>query len=236
MRFNKDKVKEILFNPSKFYKGLVNEENDIRSPAIIVLIVGIISAISAYMSGSITGQLLSKTSPGIGGLLGIIAALGAIVAVFFFWIIWGLVIYVISNRISHVRGMKLKGPGSILHTVALIGYGYLPQAIGALIVLILGVIYLPSIKIPVLTGTANQQAIESATRSIFLDPSMQAFNLGSSVISLLFLFWSANIWIFGLRHGKGLSSKQAILTVAVPVIVYIIILMLSATFAIPGMR
>lgn len=234
MRFSKDIMKDLLFNPARFYNGLENEENDIRSPAIIVIIVGLISAISGYLSGSVTAQLLSKVSPGIGGFLGILGAIGAIIGVFFFWIIWGTVIYIISNRFSHERGTKLKGPGSLIHTLALIGYGYLPQAIGALIILIIGVIYLPAVKIPAISGTSNPQALESAAKAIFLDPSMQAFSFGSTAISVLFLIWSANSWIFGIRHGKGLSAREAIITVAIPVAVYILIITLSAIFATPG--
>jgi hypothetical protein len=35
------------------------------------------------------------------------------------------------------------------------------------------------------------------------------------------MLWSANIWVFGLKHARTLSTRDAVITVAIPVLVYI---------------
>jgi hypothetical protein len=42
------------------------------------------------------------------------------------------------------------------------------------------------------------------------------------VIGLLFWLWSANIWIFGVKEARRLSIRDAVITVAVPVGIYLI--------------
>ena len=41
-------------------------------------------------------------------------------------------------------------------------------------------------------------------------------------ITIVFLLWSANIWIFGMKHARNLTLKNAAITVGVPVGIYII--------------
>jgi hypothetical protein len=38
---------------------------------------------------------------------------------------------------------------------------------------------------------------------------------------MLFMLWSANIWVFGLKHARNLSTRNAVITVAIPVLAYI---------------
>ncbi|HDN68799.1 MAG TPA: hypothetical protein ENG23_04390, partial [Methanomicrobia archaeon] len=45
-------------------------------------------------------------------------------------------------------------------------------------------------------------------------------------VGILFMLWSANIWIFGLKHARNLSTRDAVLTVAIPVAIYILVLLL----------
>ena len=42
------------------------------------------------------------------------------------------------------------------------------------------------------------------------------------LIGLLFMLWSANIWVFALKHTRRLTTKNAVVTVAIPMAVYIL--------------
>jgi hypothetical protein len=44
----------------------------------------------------------------------------------------------------------------------------------------------------------------------------------SSIIGMLFMLWSANIWVFGVKHARNLSTRNALITVAIPVAVYLV--------------
>ncbi|MFA6333826.1 MAG: YIP1 family protein, partial [Methanoregula sp.] len=44
----------------------------------------------------------------------------------------------------------------------------------------------------------------------------------TSLIAIVFLLWSANIWICGLQQARKLSPRDAALCVGIPVIAYIL--------------
>jgi len=44
----------------------------------------------------------------------------------------------------------------------------------------------------------------------------------SGIIGILLVLWSANIWIFGIKHVRNVSTKNALITVGVPVGIYIV--------------
>jgi hypothetical protein len=50
------------------------------------------------------------------------------------------------------------------------------------------------------------------------DPTMRL----ASGISLLFILWSANIWIFGVRTGRRLSTRDAVITVGLPTLLFVV--------------
>jgi hypothetical protein len=44
---------------------------------------------------------------------------------------------------------------------------------------------------------------------------------------MVFLLWSANIWIFGMQHARKLSPRDAALCVGLPVVIYILYMVYS---------
>jgi hypothetical protein len=38
------------------------------------------------------------------------------------------------------------------------------------------------------------------------------------------MLWSAHIWIFGMKHARGLSPRDAAICVGVPVVLYVLYL------------
>ncbi len=44
----------------------------------------------------------------------------------------------------------------------------------------------------------------------------------SRIINTLFLLWSANIWIFGIKYARNLSTWNAAITVSIPVGIYLL--------------
>jgi hypothetical protein len=56
------------------------------------------------------------------------------------------------------------------------------------------------------------------------DPAMMEMTQITLLISIVFLLWSANIWIFGIQNARNLSTRNAALCVAIPVVPYILYL------------
>jgi hypothetical protein len=49
-----------------------------------------------------------------------------------------------------------------------------------------------------------------------------------SLIGIIFLLWSANIWVYGLRYARGITLRHAVITVAIPVVVLILVTLVTS--------
>ena len=198
----------LVTNPRAFFEALEGQPVSLRLPALIVVVVGVLGAITGYqMSSVVVNALDIPGMEGLGGVLGAIGALSALIVVFLFWVVYTAVFFVIS--------MAFNGRGDFNRLLAYVGYGHLPQIIGGAVTLVLTWSFLSNLRAPSLT---DPTAIQEWTQSLLQNPTMQL----AGAVSLLFLLWSANIWIFGVRTGRKLSTRDAAITVGVPVLLYIL--------------
>jgi hypothetical protein len=144
--------------------------------------------------------------------MGIAGAGGAFLGVFLMWVVYTAVFYVIS--------MIFMGKGTFTRTLAAVGYGFLPTAIGGLISVILLWYYLPGIQVAPVRDILD---IQQATLIITQAPVFRMI----SILGIIFLIWSASIWTFALRSSRELTLKNAAITVGVPVLIFIILSIVS---------
>lgn len=213
----------ILINPNAFFQDASAEKESLKIPGLIVLALGIVSAVSAYLVGGLTGIMMAGMFSGMESIIAISTILGALFAVFIVWVIWTGVFYLLSSI--------FKGKGTFKRTLEFVGFGYLPQIFGALLAVIIAVFYLPRVIVPRITSAAveNPQLIQEAVKALMHDPAMMEMTQIISIISIVFLLWSANIWISGLQHSRKLSVRDAALCVGIPVIIYILYIIYSMT-------
>lgn len=199
---------ELFTNPRGFFEALEERPVSLRMPALIVLATGVLAAITGYqMSAVVVNAMAIPGVQGLGGVIGAIGAISALIVTLLLWVIYTAVFFVIS--------MAFNGRGDFNRLLSYVGYGHLPQVIGGVVSLALTWSFLSSLRVPSLT---DSQAIQAWTLSLMKDPTMRL----ATVVSLLFLLWSANLWIFGVRTGRKLSTRDAAITVGVPVLLYII--------------
>lgn len=208
----------VLINPDAFFRDAMGEKENFTIPVLVVLVVGILSAAYGYLIGGLTSRMMSSVMPGLEPIILIATVIGAIVGTFVFWVVWAAVLYGFSA--------VFKGEGSFKRILEFTGYGYLPQIAGAIITLIATFEYLPNVRVPQISTAgvpADQlgQVIQNAVTTMMKDPSMVELTQVTVLVSIVFLLWSANIWIFGIRNGRKLSPRDAALCVGIPVIVYI---------------
>jgi len=204
---------EVLTNPDKFFETRKKGEESLKLPVFVVLISGIIGGISAFLSSSIMIEAMAKTLPpeaqGFMSFMPIGSAIGAVIASFIAWLIIAAVFFGIS--------CIFKGEGKFKRTLEFVGYGYIPTIIGGLISAVLVYNFVTTVQIPPITIT-DPTEIQEVITPLMKSPMM----LLSSVVSILFMLWSANIWVFGLKHARNLSTRNALITVAIPVAAYIL--------------
>jgi hypothetical protein len=97
---------------------------------------------------------------------------------------------------------------------------------------IVAVQYLPRVVVPQISAAAVQedpQILQEAVKTLMHDPAMMEMTQIVSIISIVFLLWSANIWISGMRNARQLSERDSALCVGIPVVLYIIYIIYTMT-------
>ncbi len=219
----KNLILDILIRPRAFFQNAIAEKESLKIPGLMVLTLGIISAVYAYLIGGLTGKMMAGLIPGMESIIAISTILGALFGIFIFWGIWTGVFYLISSL--------FKGKGTFKRSLEFIGYGYLPQIFGGLLTIIVAILYIPKVVVPEIPAGAGQdpQLIQEAIKSLMHDPAMMEMTQIISIISIVFLLWSANIWIFGMKNARQLSERDSALCVGIPVVVYILYIIYTMT-------
>jgi hypothetical protein len=212
----KNPVFNVLINPDAFYQNVISEKESLKIPCLIVLCVAILGGVYAYLIGGLTGKLMGALLPGMTTIVAISALLVAIVMTLVIWVIMTGIFYGIS--------CLFKGQGSFRRCLEVTGYGHLPLVIGSVVTVIAAFTYIPKIVVPEISAAAVQdpQQILEAVKALRLEPAMQELTQITAVISIVFLLWSTNSWIFGMKHARGLSMRDAAICVIAPVIVYVL--------------
>jgi hypothetical protein len=207
---------DLLINPNRFFQQVLGEKEQLRYPGLIILLGAVVAAISGYSMGSISAGMMESAMQGMGTIIVIAAVIAAFVGTFLVWIVWAGVFFLVSKI--------FKGTGSFKRCLEVVGYGYVPQIIGALVTVIAALEYLPKVVVPHLTSAAleNPQMIQDATTALMHDPAMVEFTQITAVISIVFLLWSANIWIFGIKQVRNIWLRDAAICVGLTVILFII--------------
>jgi hypothetical protein len=226
-------VLEVLIRPDAFFSRIFAGEVSLKVPGLIAIAGAIVSALTAYVAAGPTVKLLSGAAgSSASGALGIIGMVGAVFAFIFFVLIW----WVIMGGVFFAISAAFKGKGEFKRTLQATGYGLIPQVFSGVISLLLSLYYIPLVKVPVLTSLTDPSAITKATMQLLNDPAMREYLQVAGLVTVIFLIWSANIWIFGMKHARELSVRNAAITVGIPVAIAIIYTLATAMglIGVPG--
>lgn len=218
---------DLLVHPERFFSAQEGKEPDLKIPAAIALVGAIIAALAGYAMSGLFTELFAGLGEGMGVFMGIMTTVSAF---FGFLLMWWLGMAVIFYLVS----MIFRGSGKFTHTLANTGYGLVPIIIGSIVTSLILLSYLPKITVPVIRNMQDATAIQEATQELMQDSVMMEYTQISTVISLIFLIWSANIWIFGIRQSRRITLPQACITVFVPVAIYLIYMVYTLFVGVPG--
>jgi hypothetical protein len=222
IRYNGEKMSpspvDILLRPDAFFEQIIKEKESLKVPALILLAGSIVAVANGYMMGALTAKMMAGAMAGAEAIIYLSVIIVSFIGVFVIWFIAAGIFHLVSGYFG--------GQGSFNRVLEVVGYGYLPQIAGSLITLVAAIEYLPRVTVPVLTKSAleDPEVIEAATKALMHDPAMMEFTQISSLIAIVFLLWSANIWIFGIKHARSITMRDAALSVGVPVVLYVIYL------------
>jgi hypothetical protein len=204
---------EVLTNPNGFFEARMKEAESLKIPLLIVLISGLISGIAAFLITGITLEIIRETLPPEAQSIamtvgGISAFIGALVFSLIIWVVFAAVFFGISAL--------LEGEGTFKRTLEFVGYGYIPMIISGIISAVIMYNFISTAQIPHVADPT--ELADVLTNWLTTNPMVRL----SSIVGILFMLWSANIWVFGLKHARNLSTKNALITVGIPVVLYIL--------------
>lgn len=206
----------VLLDPGRFFEARMQGEPSLKIPALIALVIGLIGAVSTIPMMDLTMAMLPAEMQGLGVLMMAISAAVAFVGGFLAWIIYGFVFYIVS--------MIFKGQGSLKRTLEFTGYGLIPQVLGGIIGTYFSYRLLSGLHIPPMTSP--EQMVEFSENLVTILTTSPLAQI-AAIVSILFIVWSANIWIFGMKHARNLSTRDAVLTVGIPVGLYILYMLIT---------
>jgi hypothetical protein len=193
----------VLTNPDRFFAELSAKDAKLMTPFVIVLVAAIIAAISAMMMVDVMASSLPEEAAAFAGIGAAVGAIAGLIMQFIMWLLYTGVFYVIS--------MFFSGEGSFKRCLEFIGYGFIPSIIAAIIGLGVMMTVLPTIELSI-------ENPELFSQTLMSNPLMQA----SAILGIFLTLWSANIWIFAIKHARNLSTQNALITVGVPVGLYML--------------
>jgi hypothetical protein len=193
---------DILIDPDRFFREKSKKKVSLKMPFLIVLIMAIIATASGIlMLTEMMGALPKEAAPFI-SIGAIIGAIGGLIGVFAMWVIYA--------GIFHTISIAFKGEGQFRKVFEFVGYGFIPSIISSIIGLVAMVYALPAINFSLEPELMTQALLDNQYLQM------------SRIINILFLLWSANIWVFGVKYARNISTRDAAITVIIPVGIYLL--------------
>lgn len=200
---------EVLTNPGGFFEKKLKEEIDLKPPYAIVSALSLLTVITAFILMEEMMNILFNGMPR--NAQQTIIALGLVAIMMTVAIGW-----VAISSMFYTLSLLFSGKGDFKRILEFVAYGFLPLILNSAINLVLMI----CMSLFVDFSTSDLHSIEAVILS-------NPYVIASNIISIILSLWSANIWVFAMIHSRNLSVKNALITVGVPMIIYLIYMLNS---------
>lgn len=197
----------ILTDPNQFFASEI-EDGSLRWPLLLVWMTGILNAAKSILMTSKSLGVLENSH----ALITVTAFVGLFIGVLVSMLVWVLytsIIYLVSNQFG--------GDGEFRELFRLVGWGYLPAVFGGLLSFLTIVWILRRVTVP-----ASPTNAEIVTTTIKTSPEMQIL----TVVLIAFTLWQGYLWMFAVKHARNIPIRPALLSVAGPILVSILLTIL----------
>lgn len=192
-------VGTLLVDPDAFFAER-GGETSLAEPFLVVLgvvalsVTGGVVVVLEAMS-SVSGDL--QVFFVVGGLIGVAVAA---VSPFVEWLLYAGAFQVLTYFFD--------GEGEFRDTFALTGWGFVPRLLA---------VFANAVAMVYLTRTLDPPADLADFAAYQSQVSGHPLSLAASALGLLVTLWSAYVWVAAVRHARAVTRRQALVSVAVPV-------------------
>jgi hypothetical protein len=202
--------------PLGFFSRRKDQETKLKIPTLILLIYGATISLSVLPLEIKALHLLSSQYKGAIALTYFWLAISGIFAAFISWFLFTVAFYALSSL--------FKGKGDFRKIAEFVAWGFTPLMIGG--VISCGIIFSLSSGIELPYSGTIQNGGALIREAFAANPLYRVCRL----LPILFIIWSANLWVAGIKYARNLSTKKAAITVIIPVAIYIISTLHSGGF------
>ncbi|MCW3135482.1 MAG: YIP1 family protein [Canidatus Methanoxibalbensis ujae] len=210
----------VLTDPNDFFERRMEREERLGIPAFIVLLGGALGGVSTFLIMSVLVKSLSEiqamSEVAYGAFVSVMTYGSLFSAVIISLIMW-LVVAAVFYGISAIFG----GKGSFKRMLEFVGYGCIPMIFGGIVAIAVTLQLVQTLTPPQIPAGASPEELSQIIQEWSIDVARQPLSQLSSALSIIFTIWCANIWIFAVKHARGITTKNALLTVGIPVGAYI---------------
>ncbi|WP_406657303.1 Yip1 family protein [Methanolobus sp. ZRKC2] len=204
---------ELFTNTDAFFEKKINEKQEFKTPIIIIGLVWLAGVFSlALIFSGFISEFPSDILYPILMVAAIALAIG-LVGNYFMWVLCSSIFYMIS--------IVFQGKGNFNRVLEFSSYGFIPYIISTVVSSIYMWRLFLDIDMFSMSGTigANDDPSIFFNQLIFSNIAGTVFIV---IFSLAMFGLSAYIWTYGMKYSRNLSLKKALLTVGIPLAVYVI--------------
>ncbi len=181
---------EVVRKPSQFFRGLANDDQRVGRAFLVVLLVALLTGMSAYLSALPTMDAFLGDNPFV--QIGLIAAaVGAPLVTFVWWLMNGLLIRMAA-------GIEIK-------PWAIAAYSYTPQIFITALIILIAVLVPPQVS-PVAADLSDPIAMQEATMQLQQQIQQSFFGVSSMILGYLATGWFLFLTFVGVREAAGANK------------------------------
>jgi hypothetical protein len=226
------RLRMFLVDPDTFFRNLAGQPPRYRVPLLLVLVTGIISAISTWLTMSWMFSFFLTGLSGAGPESQFMSAFFGMMVVFAsFCAIFGPLVIAFAAGLGFyiLAGFYSKG-GSLVHTITAAAWGIVPLAVGDLLQIplflafrsVMSVTISPDFFAMMRNSTAaSGMDKETIMHMVTFNQPFYTFTMLNASLHILTWLCSAWFWIPAVRNTCGVEQRQATLIVLVPLLLYL---------------
>jgi hypothetical protein len=200
-----DAISQLFTRPASFFRTLKDDDRVVSRAVIVVLVVSLIAAVSAYFSALPLADATRGTALAL-AFNPLIATLITLGAIFLLWLIYGLLVRM--------------GAGMESKPWAVTGYAMAPQLLVFALLIVINALF-PAQLTPVSATVdfSDPTAIQTATTSLTTELQATLANRVTTVLGYLSSIWWLILIFIGVRETAG-QQKAIRATVIVGILIF----------------
>jgi hypothetical protein len=207
-------IDTLVTDPNAFFRDR-SEHPSWKGPVLIVTLIALLGVASSVVQIRVTSELTSQLATEAGAeesFQTIVQAFQLVGVVLGF--IWTYVVWALWTGIFYGLSALMDGNGRFGTTLKLVGWGFVPSLVGSVISLFITVYRFEIDGFNPPPPTASPEVIQQFIQSLNSGPLVAL----SAVLGLVFTLWAGVLWTFAMKHARQLTTRQAALSVAFPVL------------------